>query len=91
MELLLFQVLHVTVAKDDWDYLCKRRFFTDAPSTEQIEAEFVTGTGITPNKKHLWDNASELFAEYIQDLREIQQLDINQAARNLLTSEEKYS
>lgn len=46
-------------------------FFSDDPNEEMLQSEFVTGTGITGNKKHLWNQASERFSEYIKDLKEI--------------------
>ncbi len=81
--------LSVLVEKADWDYLCKYRFFTNKPSEEQIECEFVTGTGITPNKKELLvsDIATKYFADYIKELKEVQSLDINTMARELLRDE----
>jgi len=86
----LFNNLDIKVSIDDWEFMCKNRFFTDTPSEEHIQAEFVSGTGITKNKVHLWGKASKRFAEYISDLREIQELDINTMARKLLTEEEKF-
>lgn len=92
--LLLFNELKVIVSKEDWEFMCKYRFFTDDPDEEHIRVEFSTGTGIRPEtkrtSKNLWNNASIEFAKYIKDLREIQNLDINKMARNLLTDEEKY-
>lgn len=70
-------ILQVKVLDKDWDFLCQNRFFTDTPTQEMIFSEFVTGTGITPNKKNLWNEASERFAEYVNDLREIQKNDID--------------
>ena len=51
--------------------------------------EFVSGTGITLNKPSLWGNATKAFAEYVQDLREIKDADINGMARNLIENEEE--
>ena len=45
--------------------------FSENPAIDEIQAEFVSGTGITKNKKHLWENANEKFLEYIKDLKEI--------------------
>lgn len=84
IRLIFFEELTVEVSEDDWDFLCKNRLFSNNPSQEDLRAEFVSGTGITPNKRHLWSQASERFAEYIQDLREISCLDINTMARKLL-------
>ena len=81
------------VSDADWDFLCKYRFFTKIngePDEERIRIEFTTGTGITPDRPHLWDTATKAFAEYIEDLREMQGLDINKMARDTLTKEEKY-
>ena len=89
-ELILFDELIVKISEDDWNFLCKNRFFSDAPDEEMLQSEFVTGTGITRNKKHLWNQASERFSEYIKDLKEISGLDINALARNVLTEEAKY-
>ena len=71
MDITFWDDLTIHVSPDDWDYLCINRFFSDNPAYDEIQAEFVTGTGITPNKKHLWKEADMRFAEYIQDLREI--------------------
>lgn len=89
MQIILFEELKVLVNNNDWDYLCKNRFYTNNPTDEMIQSEFITGTGITPNKRKLWSEANERFADYIQDLREIQNLDINNMARKILTDEEK--
>ena len=75
--IILFSNLTFEVSAEDWDFLCKYRFFSDNPSEEQIQAEFVSGTGITKNKIHLWRKASERFSEYVADLRDIMQLDVN--------------
>lgn len=91
INITLFSNLQISISHKDWDFLCENRFFTDSPTIDDIQREFVTGTGITPDKKYLWNNASELFAEYIDDLRDIQKIDINKMARNLLSEEEKYN
>ena len=90
-KLVFFGELVVQILEEDWDFVCKNRLFSENPDEADIRAEFVSGTGITPDKKHLWGQASERFTEYIQDLREISCLDINAMARNLLTEEEKYN
>ena len=82
--------MFLTISDKDWEFLCKNRLFNDDPLKEEIQAEFVSGTGITQNKPHLWKEAEKRFAEYIEDLREIQQMDVNKLARNLLTDEEKF-
>ena len=83
--------LTINIPEEDWIYLCNNRFFTDHPEHNIIQAEFVTGTGITPKKKNLWNQATERFIDYINDLREIQGIDINKMARGLLSEEEKYT
>jgi hypothetical protein len=70
-------------------FLCKNRFFTDNPSANIVQAEFVTGTGITAKTKNLWEKR-QYCSMNIEDLKEIQKLNINQMARNLLTDERKY-
>ena len=59
------------ISKEDWQFLCQNRLFSNNPPIDVIEAEFVVGTGITKNKKFLWGNASKCFSEYIKDLRNI--------------------
>ena len=59
------------ISKEDWQFLCENRLFSNYPSIDEVEAEFVVGTGITKTKQYLWVNASKYFSEYIQDLREI--------------------
>lgn len=71
-QIILFDnKLVVSIEPELWDYLCGFRFFSSNPSDEEIEAEFVSGTGITRNKTHLWNEASERFSSYIQELKEI--------------------
>lgn len=65
----LFETLSLSVSDENWDFLCKYRFFTNTPSIEDVQREFITGTGITPNKQYLWNNANTMFEEYISDLR----------------------
>ncbi len=86
---VFFDELSVNISDDDWDYLCKNRLFTDTPDDEDLRIEFVTGTGITPNKRHLWNQADKMFADYIDDLKIVQSLDINKMARDVLSIEEK--
>ena len=90
MDITLWNDLTIHVSPNDWNYLCKNRFPSDNPSLDEIQTEFVSGTGITPNKKHLWNEADTRFAEYVQELREIQEMDINQMAKDLLDNDEKY-
>ncbi len=79
--------LHVNI--DDWDFLCENVFLTENPEQDEIEVEFITGTGITSKKIALWPCASRRFAQYISDLRIIRSLDINAMCRELLSYEEK--
>ena len=67
----IFDQLELTISKEDWDFLCTIRFFSDNPTYEEIEREFVSGTGITSKKKDLWPNASVAFKEYIANLRDM--------------------
>lgn len=83
-KIILFNELELYVTKENWDFLCKNRFFTDNPDTELIRAEFVSGTGIHEHKKDLWPIASQSFEAYIEDLREISGLDICSAAKQLV-------
>lgn len=71
MDITFWNELTVHISPDDWDFLCKNRFLSDNPSLDEVQAEFVSGTGISPNKKHLWNEADARFAEYVQELREI--------------------
>ena len=80
--------LTVHVSDEDWEFFCNKRILNQNPSTEDIECEFVTGTGIIPSRKDLWSKADTLFAEYIEDLREFSKIDINAACRALLESGE---
>ena len=61
----------LNISEEDWDFLCQNRLFSENPAIDEIQAEFVSGTGITKNKKHLWENANEKFLEYVKDLKEI--------------------
>lgn len=76
--------LSFDIPLDDWKFLCEKEFFTYNPDPEWVQAEFVTGTGITPSQPHLWNKASERFAEYVADLRVIKSLDICKMCRELL-------
>ena len=60
--------LEVHVSARHWLYLCQYRFFTDQPSTEDLQTEFVTGTQITSQMRDKWDCASTACAGYIDDL-----------------------
>ena len=63
--------LTVNSSEDDWIFLCNNRFFTDRPEPELVQAEFITGTGITATRTALWKDADRLFHDYIDDLKEI--------------------
>ncbi len=89
-EFVLWENLYLYISEEDYGFLCDHRFYTSAPSIEDLISEFVTGTGITPNKRDLWSCASEKFAEYIQDLREIESMNINRMAQNILSEDEKH-
>ena len=86
----IFNCIKLSISNEDWEYLCKNRWFTNNPELSDIKAEFVSGTGITPNKPHLWDKATILFHEYVSELKEIQKIDINSECRKKLSLEEKY-
>lgn len=90
MTVNLFNNITLFISEDDWLFMCNNRFFTNNPTIEDVQREFIIGTGITPNKKHLWAEANKRFNEYISELKDIQKLDINAMARNLLSNEEKY-
>ena len=70
-ELTIFKKLTISISDEDWDFLCKYRFFTETPSDELVQSEFVSGTGITEKKAYTWSFANEKFIEYINDLKEI--------------------
>ncbi|MBQ9277969.1 MAG: hypothetical protein IJ224_04970 [Lachnospiraceae bacterium] len=86
ISLKLFDELIIIINYDDWMFMCKNRFGTETPSYEEIQAEFVTGTGITKNKRELWREANARFTEYINDLKEIRSIDLNKAARDILSN-----
>ena len=98
IKIRLFEKLDIFISESDWDFLCNHRFFTDTPSIDEIDAEFVSGTVITSKKiselqaSKMVDtegkNASEKFSEYIHDLRKINTFDINGMARDLLSDTE---
>ena len=67
----IFDGLVLSVSEENWAYLCTHRFFSDEPTIEEIRAEFVSGTGITEEKKDRWTNADDDFCQYIEDLKEI--------------------
>lgn len=90
MDITLWDGLELNISKKDWEFLCSNRFLSKDPEIEDIMTEFVTGTGITKNKPHLWNKATGAFAEYVEDLRKVQSYDINGMARSLLNDEEKY-
>ena len=67
----LFNDLTVTIPINDWQFLCKNRWHTDDPDIEDVITEFVTGTGITPNKPQRYSEAGKTFHEYVDELRDI--------------------
>lgn len=87
---IIYNCIELSISDEDWDYLCQNRWFTTKPELEDIKAEFISGTGISPSKEHLWDKASILFHEYVTDLKDIQKMDINIECRNMLSFDEKY-
>ena len=82
--------LQVQVSATHWLFLCKYRFFTDTPSDEELQTEFVTGTQITSQMKDKWNCASTAFADYIDDLITIsgKSLELQQLAENIITNNE---
>ncbi len=88
-EIILWEKLHIHISDEDYDFLCEKRF-SDGFSYDEFVSEFVSGTGITEKKVHLWPEADKRFAEYIQDLRDIEKMDINSMAQSILTEEEKF-
>ena len=88
MKIVLFDKLVIEITDEDWNFFCEYRFGTHQPTEEMIQSEFVSGTGIHINKKDKWSVASKEFSEYIADLKEIQRLDVNQAAKNLIIEED---
>ncbi len=76
--------LSIEVPPDDWEFLCEKEFYTYNPESELVLTEFVTGTGITPSKRHLWAEASERFAEHVACLRKIKSLDLCKMCRDSL-------
>ena len=79
--------LKLSVSAEDWDYLCENVFYSDDPDIDDVESEFVTGTGVTPRKVDLWPEASKRFASYVDELRVVKSLDINQMCRDLILKE----
>lgn len=77
------------ISDEDEKWLCENVFFSSNITEDLWRMEFVSGTGITLNKPSLWGNATKAFAEYVQDLREIKDADINGMARNLIENEEE--
>ncbi len=68
---VFFDCITVNISDEDCKYLCEHRFFSEDPTDEDIRVEFVTGTGITPNKPELWNQADKMFADYVNDLRQV--------------------
>ena len=88
--IILFGELELNIPLTDWTYLCEHLFLSDNPPEDVVRAEFVFGTGINRNIKHLWSEAAKRFTEHIEDLREIQSLNISEMADTVLSDEEKY-
>lgn len=86
-----FQGLTVTVTRNDWQYLCDHRWFTNTPTADDIQTEFITGTGITPNQPELFSSATEEFHQYVDELRMISKLDINKMAHEIISKDELIS
>ena len=61
----------LNISEEDWSFLCNNRLFSEYPTIDEIQAEFVTG--ITENKLTSWKEADVRFAEYVQELREIRE------------------
>lgn len=72
---LFDNMLMIHIDTELWDYLCNFRFFSSNPSDKEIEAEFISGTGITKNKPQLWSEANSRFVSYIEELRQIYKQD----------------
>lgn len=83
--------LIINISEEDWAFLCENRFFTDSPEIDSIEADFITGTGITSTAEEKWSNASDKFKDYIDDLRDIMGLNICDMAKNVISAKEKAS
>lgn len=82
--------LTVHISDNDWDFLCAHRFMTVHPSLREFETEFVCDTNISSSdeKRKLWPEADKRLAEYIDFLRQIQDININKACNTLLNSGE---
>ncbi len=47
----IWNELEVQVSDEDWAFMCEVRFFSENPTDDAIETEFVNGTRITPKKR----------------------------------------
>ena len=84
---LFHNKLIISIEAKLWDYLCNFRFFSTNPSDEELETEFIIGTGITESSIQLWDEASSKFSSYINELMQIyNQTDYFMKLRNLVIS-----
>ena len=63
--------LTVHISNTDWAYLCNNRFFTNAPTLDEIETEIAVGAGVYPSEKENWATVDEELATYINMLRQI--------------------
>ncbi len=76
MKYILFNTIELNISDDDFDFLCKHRFHTNNPSLEDVEKEFVKGTGIYPrqddlNNFELHKRVDFLFSYYVQYLKDL--------------------
>lgn len=85
-----YNCIELNISNEDWIYLCKNRWHTDSPQMDDVRAEFISGTGITPNTPDMWQKADEAFHDYINELRELQKIDINSKCKSLLSEVEKH-
>lgn len=69
--LTIFGELTFSIPYSHWAFMCRFRFFSHDPSEEDWQREFVTGTGITPEKREAWPQARQRFLDYIDDLSSI--------------------
>ncbi len=84
MTIILFDELKLNISEENWQFLLQHRFSSKIPTNDELQAEFVSGTGITKKRKDLWPKAEIRFNEYIDDLKDIQSLDVNSSIRDLI-------
>ena len=77
------------VSDEDKKWLCDNVFLTDDVTEDLWRMEFVTGTGITPNNPKPFNLATKMFAEYVDELRHIKDVDVNAMCRELIDKTEK--